>query len=398
MPSICHVQVLPHLTGAQRSMLELFEHLDRGRFRLHVVCQRPGAMTERLERMGVRCHYVPSLVRPVHPLRDALAARELSRLFRRQRFDLVHTHSTKPGLLARWAAAQAGVGAIVHHVRGFACHERSSVAWRWVCGRLERWAGRFSHRVVFVNHEERRQAVEAGWLPAGKCRTIYNGADLAALAPWHHGATRLSFRAQHGLARDDVALVTLMRLDWQKQPWIVPEIADHLRRMKTTRPWRWLVFGAGRCAESLAARLRVLGLAPQVQFAGWLDDPRPAYHGADLVVHPSLWEGLPRTLIEAQAAGRVCVASDVKGNREVVAPGTGELCAPRDAVAFARSLAGLINEPQRVQAFGQAARLRAEREFDAVRHAEEIAALYDELLETRCSPAPARSYALEPAA
>jgi glycosyltransferase involved in cell wall biosynthesis len=135
-----------------------------------------------------------------------------------------------------------------------------------------------------------------------------------------------------------------------------------------------------------------------VRVVGWLDDPHPAYHGADVVVHPSLWEGLPRTLIEAQAAGRACVASDVKGNREVVSPDTGLLIAPRDAAGFARSLARLINEPERVQAFGQAARLRAEREFDAEVHAERVTALYDELLSVRTAQAPARRFALEPAA
>lgn len=397
MISICHVQVLPHLTGAQRSMVELLERLDRRRYRLHVVCQRPGPMTERLERIGVRCHYVPSLVRAINPLLDGFAARELARLFRRERFDLVHTHSTKPGLLGRWAAAKAGVGAIVHHVRGFACHEQSSRAWRWVCGGLERWAGRFSHQVVFVNHEERRQAIDAGWLPADKCRTIYNGADLAALAPWHHGATRDSVRARHGVTSGEVVLTTLMRLDRQKQPWIVPEIASELRKMTTHRPWRWLVFGAGRYERLLLDRVRTAGLEDHVAWAGWLDDPYPAYHGADVVVHPSLWEGLPRTLIEAQAAGRACVASDVKGNREVVAPDTGLLCAPRDAAGFARALARLINEPALLQRFGQAARSHAEREFDSQQHADSIAALYEELLDLTPAASPAR-YALEAAA
>ncbi len=99
MIDICHVQVLPILSGVQRAMLEIFRHLDRSRYQPHVVCQQPGPLTVELAALDIPCHFAPSLARPIRPGADARAYRELSTLFRRHRFTLVHTHSSKPGVL-----------------------------------------------------------------------------------------------------------------------------------------------------------------------------------------------------------------------------------------------------------------------------------------------------------
>ena len=183
MIRICHLQVLPLLSGVQRSMLEIFKQLDRSRFEIHVACQGPGALTEELDRLGIRWHAIDALDRPIRPHRDWQAYCQLYRLFEQERFQIVHTHSSKPGFLGRVAARRAGVPHVVHHVRGFAFHEFSPPPKRWIYSRLERWAGRYCDRVLFVNHEEREMSVQNGWLPAEKCQTIYNGVDLAAVDP-----------------------------------------------------------------------------------------------------------------------------------------------------------------------------------------------------------------------
>ncbi len=383
MIRICHVQVLSLMSGVQRSMLEIFKQLDRTRFEIHVACQGPGPLTEELDRQRIRWHAIPALDRPIHPWRDWQAYRQLHRLFRDQQFDIVHTHSSKPGILGRVAARRAGVPHVVHHVRGFAFHEFSPLAKRWLYSRLESWAGRFCDRVLFVNHEEREMAVRQGWLPAAKCETVYNGVQLSSVdAPDVTGA-RHPLRQSWGATQDDVVILFAGRFEPQKQPHLLPSIADRLRTRATNHPWRLIIAGSGPCEEALRADVSRLGLRDQVAVVGWLDEPLKAYAAADMVLLPSLFEGLPRVLIEAQAAALPTVASDVKGNREVVTAETGFLCPPHDPQAFADKLAQLVDDPLQRARLGRAARQRAEEHFDTVVNHRRIARLYEELLGTQ---------------
>jgi glycosyltransferase involved in cell wall biosynthesis len=113
---------------------------------------------------------------------------------------------------------------------------------------------------------------------------------------------------------------------------------------------------------------------------GWQDNPTPLYGTADVVLHPTLWEGLPVALIEAQAAGLPIVASNIKGNREVVAPETGYLCEPKNAAAYAEALARLIKDRMLRTRMGNAAKARAAKHFDSSVNSLKIVELYDELL------------------
>lgn len=383
MIPICHVQLLPILSGVQRAMLDIFRHLDRRRYQPHVVCCGPGPLSEELLRLSIPCHFVPCLVRPIRPRRDFAATCALASLFRRQGFQLVHTHSSKPGFVGRLAARWAGVPHVLHHVQGFAFHEFSGPLARAVYSRLERSAGGYCDRVIFVSHEERELAIRSGILPAEKCLTVYNGVDLKCFSP--ERSHRTAFRRELGLAEHEVAIAFVGRLEPQKQPAILPELASRLHSLCPRAPWRMLVAGAGPFHATLARRVREMGLSKRVQLLGWVTPPERVFHAADVVLLPSLWEGLPLTLLEAQATGLPIVASNIKGNREVVTVDTGFLCSPRAAADYAGRLAMLVADAGQRQAFGLAARRRAEQFFDSGKNMRRIAALYDALLWTEAS-------------
>lgn len=379
MIPICHVQVLSILSGVQRAMLEMFRHVDRTRYEPHVVCQEPGPLSVELERLGIACHFVPSLGRPIRPLRDWKAYRTLYELFARRRFALVHTHSSKPGIVARVAARRAGVPWVVHHVHSFAFHEFSSRLATGVYSRLERWAGRYCDRVVFVNHEERELAIRWGLLPAEKCLTIHNGVDLSQFTPLEQARWRAPFRQAHGLTDDEVAILFMGRLDVPKQPLILPEIAAQLEALAPDARWRLFIAGSGPFEAELRSRMARLGVAHRFVLLGWQTEPHRVFHGADVALQPSLWEGLPLSVVEAHAAGLPVVASNVKGIREVVTSQTGTLCTPRDSAAYARALAPLVLDRGLRALQGQAARLRAARHFDGDVNMARVSHLYDEL-------------------
>lgn len=380
MLRICHVQVLPILSGVQRAMLEIFRHLDRSRIEPHVICQQAGPLTEELARQGICYHTVPALDRPIHPARDAQAYGELFRLFRRHRYDLVHTHSSKPGILGRIAARRAGVPCVVHHVHAFAFNEFSSRRATWTYRRLEKLAGHFCDRVLFVNHEERRLAVETGLLPVEKCLTVQNGIDLSPYTTFERARLRQPWRTRLGIRPDEIALLFIGRLDNQKQPLILPKIADALRNFTPPARWKLIVAGDGPLAGSLAREVQSLGLGDSVRLVGWQPEPSAMFHAADILVQPSLWEGLPLTVLEGHAAGLATVASDICGTREVVTAETGFLCAPRDPLGYAAALARLIEQPALRSRMGHAARTRAATSFDGAVNMRQIARLYDDWL------------------
>ena len=381
MIRICHVQLLSILSGVQRAMLEILRHLDRRRYEPHVVCQQPGPLSDELRRLDIPCHFVPSLVRPIRPRHDLTAVRELTRLFREQQFRLVHTHSSKPGIVGRLAARRAQVPCVVHHVHAFAWHAFTPAPQRFAYAQIERWAGRYCDRVIFVNHEERLQAIRDGLLPEEKCLTIHNGVDLAPYSLTTHFASRQAFRQQHGLAEDELAILFCGRIDVPKQPLILPQIVAGLeRRLPPHVKWRLLIAGSGPMQDQLDQAIAAANVAHRITQLGWQTEPHHAYHGSDLALQPSLWEGLPLSVVEAHAAGLPVVGSDVKGIREVITHATGYLCEPRQPAAYVAALAKLMLDVDERRAKSAAAHRRAHEHFDGDQNMRQVARCYDQWL------------------
>jgi len=321
---------------------------------------------------------VPSLRRPIHPWHDSRAAVALERLFKQRRFDLVHTHTSKPGILARLAARRAGVPWVIHHVHTFAFHDYTSWLGRQLYPRLEKWAGRYCDLVLFVNHEERELAVRQGLLPADKCLTIHNGIDLGLYSEAQRARSRAAFRERHGIADDELLILFMGRLDAQKQPMILPSIAQELAARAGGARWRLVIAGGGPWEQPLKAACADVQASGRIVFAGWQQEPHHAFHAADLLVQPSLWEGLPLTVVEAHAAGLPVVASNIRGHREVITDQTGVLCAPQNPAAYAEALAALMASPLQRARMSQAATARAREAFDGDINMRRIVQLYDQ--------------------
>lgn len=379
---VCHVVVRPELYGAQRSMLDLVRGLDRERFECSVICAGEGPLTRVLSAEGIGYILAPALTSPVRPHRDLRALFQLLGIMRSRRFDLVHTHTSKGGLLGRLAARMAGVPRVIHHVHGYAFHDESSRL-EWVLYKtLETWAGRLADRVIFVNHEEREFSNRHGLARSEQSLTLFNAVDMERFDPARHGPTRAEFRRDQGLVDDTLAILVAGRIEAQKQPLILPEIARELERLAPKRPWRILVMGSGSYQTELERAIDAAGMGSRIQLLGWRPDPAQVMVGCDIALLPSLWEGLPRVLVEAHAAGLPCVASDIKGNREVVVPETGFLCAPKAPGDYARVLAQLLGDAELREGMGAAALARACEHFSLAGLLLAVTGVYDRLLDS----------------
>jgi glycosyltransferase involved in cell wall biosynthesis len=373
---LCHVHLLSIMSGPQRWSIEFFNCLPPDRYELSVVVGEPGEFPRYLESRGIEVEIVPSLVREISLLKDARAIVDLVRLFRRKRYDIVHTHSSKPGILARVAARLAGTRAVVHHVQGFAFHEFSNRFTRTTFSLIEALGARLSDHVIFVNDEEREWAIAQGIVTAERCCTIFNGADLTTYSLEARAMLREQARLRLGLGPSQGMIAYVGRLWEQKHPqMLVATLAELMEHHPELDPVL-VIAGDGPMRDEVASAAEVCDIAERVHILGWRGDIPHVMAAADVLFLPSLWEGLPLTLVEAACMGTPAVATDIKGNREAIVAGeTGLLVPPKDPVSAAAALAALLGSREATARMARAAAERGRRLYDTrdmTRRVEEI--------------------------
>ena len=375
---VCHVQLLPLLTGVQRVSLDELARLDPARYDRHLVCKEPGPLTEAAAAVGVRCHVVPTLVRSARPRSDVRAYLDLRRVMRAGRFDVVHTQSSKSGVLGRLAAAAERVSAVVHTVQGFGFVAARDPLTRRLFLEAERAAGRRSDAVIVLHDEDRRIAVGQVGIPPDRVRVLPNGVDVHRFGPLPPARRAAVRAAAYGVADDRPVVICVGRLWPQKNPRAFVATAGRLSSRFPDA--RFVMVGDGELRAAVQADVAAAGLADRVRLLGWRDDVPDLLAAADLFLLPSLWEGLPLVLLESLACGTPAVASDIPGNRAAVAAGVDGELAPPEPDRLAAAVARLLADPARRRAFGEAGRAKVTRDFDVDDRVRRIEALYAELL------------------
>lgn len=382
---ICHIQLLPLLSGVQRVMLDIFHQIDKNKYDITIICKEEGQLTKFLGQQKIKFITLPHLDNKINPLTDLKVAFALFKILKHGKFHLVHTHSTKPGFIGRLAAKLAGVPVIIHHVHGFGFHEFSNRLSAAFLSLLETAAALISDKVIFVNNEERRWALEKGVVSPEKAITIYNGVDLEKFNTVNNNEF-LRKQSQKLLGIDsndaDCQVVGFIGRLWeQKDPQTAVEVARILIKTYDLKNLIFLIIGDGYLREKMEETADMYGIDGNVRFLGWRDDIDKIYPALDVVLLPSLWEGLPCTALEAMACGVPVVASDIKGNREVVVQyETGFLIPPKCAHLFASAVIRLLNDKELIESISKKARKRAEIFHNAEITAKETINLYETCL------------------
>lgn len=321
---------------------------------------------------------LPPLVRPVRPWADFRAWRELTRTFRAQRPDLVHTHSGKAGILGRLAARRAGVPCIVHTIHGPSFGPFQGALANALFTAAERRAGRVTDHFVVVADAMTRQYLAAGIGRPEQYTRVFSGFDLDPFLRTENDPAR---RARLGLAKDDFVIGKIARLFELKGHddliAAAPAIVARVPRAK------FLLVGDGAWRGRLEAEIARRGLAGRFIFTGLVPPAEiPALVGVmDVLAHLSRREGLPRALPQALAAGRPVVAYDCDGAGEVCLDGrTGFLVPPGDLGTFAARVAVLAEEPALRTRLGEAGRALVREHFTVEAMVDALHALYRRLL------------------
>ncbi len=332
----------------------------------------------------VGVYVIRELVREPHPWKDLVALARLARLVRRGRYQIVHTHTAKAGFLGRLAAALAGSPIIVHTVHGVTFHEQIPRLQRGFYLLLERVAARFTHQFVAVGEDVRRKYVRSGVGSAQAYETIYSGMPLDDyLAAGRMGdAERDEVRARLGLEPRHQVVAMAARLEARKGHVY---LLQAVRRLVPTHPdLRVILLGEGALRPQLEWQVQALGLGGVVRFLGHRTDLPRVLAASDVSVLTSLWEGLPRVLVQSAAAGKPILTFDVEGAWEVVRDGSNGFIVPsRDVPAFAARLAALLEDRSRARALGAAGREQVGRQWTVETMLERLDRMYQRLASSR---------------
>ncbi len=376
VPRVIHVITRLIAGGAQENTILCCQAL-RDRYDVKLVTGPPegleGSLLEDAARRGIATTVVPELVRPVRPGLDLAALRRLAWIFRAERPDIVHTHSSKAGILGRAAAWEADVPVVVHTNHGLPFHGGQPWPVRAAWWMLEKLAAGATDAVVCVGEEMKRQSVRARLGRPDFFEVIRSGIEAAPFLEARGVRDRL------GIAPDVPVLGVVSRMARHKGHRFLVEAAPlgtHL-----------LFVGDGEERGPLERQARERGV--RATFVGHVAPAEvpDLIASMDVLVHPSLWEGLPRAAVQALLAGRPVVAFDRDGAREVVIDGvTGRLVPPGSTGALRSALEDVLGRPDRGRSLGEEGRRRVLGAFDWREAGGRLDRLYRRLLERRGIP------------
>ncbi len=337
-----------------------------------------GSLLERAQGRDFEVQVLPALRRSLHPWRDWSVYRQLVRSLRELNPDIVHTHSSKAGILGRAAAAKAGVPA-VHTIHGAAFHYgQHPLAYRAYVA-AETWAASRTARFISVADAMTREYVDAGIALADRFTTIYSGFDVEPFL--NPPRPPEAVRQELGLSNEHIVIAKVGRLFHLKGHEFVIAAA---RDVVTAQPHvRFLLVGDGILRTRYENELRSAGLDRHFVFTGLVPPDRvpELLNACDIVVHTSQWEGLARVLPQALIAGKPVVAYDVGGAAEVVIPGETGFLLPRDSVReVADALITLASDRELRHRYGQMGRARFTDQFRHETMTQRIREVYADVL------------------
>lgn len=375
---VLHVVTRLDLGGAQQNTLHTVAHLDPERYEAVLVCGPGGLLDEEAKKAGFRTVFVPSLVREVSPAKDLLALLQLTNLFLAERPDVVHTHSSKAGILGRIAAALAAVPRAVHTFHGFGFNDFQRHAVKSLYVRLERFCATLSDALIFVSRANEEYALRHGIGQGRRRALIRSGVDLSRFPA--KLADKAAKKAELQFGRHKPLVVSIGNLKPQKNPLDFVAVAQ---RVSAEIPdAEFLFIGEGPLRRKIEFQVIASGLSHRFSLPGWRRDAAEWLAAADVYVMTSLWEGLPRALVEAMRSGvpSVCYAAD--GVRDVLEDGVNGYCVPLGDVAQAASrVVALLKDPALREKIGRNAAASIGPEFEIAGMVKAQEALYDELVE-----------------
>jgi glycosyltransferase involved in cell wall biosynthesis len=377
---VVHIITKLELGGAQQNTLFTVAHLDHDRFSPYLITNSEGILVpEALALKGVKTFFIPELVREINPVMDVQALFKIKNILQEiKKGDsalIVHTHSSKAGILGRWGAKFARADVIIHTIHGFGFHDYQRFPLRNFIISLEKITARITDWFIAVCKANIEKGVETGFFTEQKATMIRSGIELEKFTELT--VNRREKKRQLGVA-NSLPLVTMIGcLKPQKAPLDYVEVAYLVLQQRKAC---FILVGDGVLRRHVERRAEDLMLGTGFKLLGWRRDIPEILAATDICVLTSLWEGLPRVLPQAMALGIPIVATGVDGTPEAVIHGVnGFITQPKDTKGMAAKIIYLLAHPKLARDMGSRGKEMI-GEFDAWKMVKDQEDLYIKLL------------------
>ena len=345
--TVVHIITTLELGGAQQNTLYTVSHLDSKRYKTVLLAGPEGLLWPEARKLdGVSVYCIDSLQRRIHLIRDLVAVWSIFRILRRLQQNsrlIVHTHSSKAGILGRLAARVAGVSVTIHSIHGYGFHNQQSGVVRRILIAVEWLMAQMTTRFIAVSRANIVQGEALGLFRRAGVNLIRSGIHSSSRRFGHEDAVNM--RKSLGVSESAAFVGMVACLKPQKAPLDFVQLAASVR--DKIPEVKFLLVGDGELRSDVETLVHALGLERTVILAGWRRDIPEILNALDVFVLTSRWEGLPRAVLESLAAGVPVVATAVDGTIEAfegIAEGTrGYLVEPGDLSAMTDRVIGIIN-------------------------------------------------------
>ncbi len=315
---IVYVLTKLELGGAQKHTLDLIKGLSRNKYDVYLISSDGLLAQDALKITHLNLTLVKSLQRDIHLLNDILAFFHIYRIFRKVRPDMVHTHSSKAGIIGRWAAWLAGVKVVIHTVHGFGFNDRQSYLKKRIFVLLEKITAKITDRLIVVSDDTLKRGLMAGIGKNGQNQHKYTVIKYGVPEDiFDNGSVdSLTKKDELGIERDVPVVGMVSCLKPQKSPHDFIRMASIVSKKIDNA--KFVLVGDGVLRKDLLDLIEDMGLRGKVMLTGFRKDAIEIMSTFDVFVLTSLWEGLPIVFLEAMALGKPIVATDTGCSSELI--------------------------------------------------------------------------------
>jgi len=374
---VLHIITNLPIGGAQDNTFITVERLDHNRYDVSLMAADDGEWVSRFQQVkDLKLIFVNNLTRPINFINDIIAFYKIYQILKKNKYDIVHTHSSKPGFLGRIAAKLAGTPIIIHTIHGFPFNSFMPWAVRWFFIFIERFLSFISTKLITVSKLNLQHAINMKLAPPNKFVNIYSGIDFDKFDKKVDVSKK---RSALNIA-DNLRIVGVVgRLTYCKGLEYFLEAAKIISQQK--EDVIFLMIGDGELRLMCEDLIKKLDISNHVKMLGFREDIPELLKILDVYVLSSRWEGLGRSLTEAMYLARPTVATAVEGVPELVQNGkTGILVPPANPQALADSILFLLNNPENAKEMASNAREFVRTHFSADKMVADIEKLYQNLI------------------
>ena len=313
------------LGGAQKVAISICEKIDKTKFEPFLICGCGGILDEETKNK-IRVIFVKDLVREINPIKDLKALYSIYKILKQEKPDIVHTHSSKAGIVGRFAAKMCGIKNIIHTIHGFSFNDTQSFLKKNLFIFLEKLGAKISKYLIPVSVENTTKGLQNNIGKKEQYHYIRLGVDIENFKNFKDTPT---LKKELDIDEKDFLVTTIGPFKPQKN---LPDFIKTANEIsKNNKNFKFVIVGDGTLRNEFEKLITDYNISQNIFLIGWRRDISNILHSSDFFVMTSLWEGLPISTIEALSCGLVPIVNDVDGQREIIKDGyNGFLIKPHD--------------------------------------------------------------------